>query len=126
VSSPNHGPLLQPGDSSWVRTCGDFHSHSLMIERDTLERQLAALIGDTAPGPVRFTPSLDLTSGSAAGWARLVRWFAGEIAAPDSLLTNPLIAEPLHEAVLFGPARRRRAPAPARDDRAVPSWGPRL
>jgi AraC-like DNA-binding protein len=102
IAAPDRGLLLRPGGSARIRTRDAYHSHAILIDRAALERQLGALIGDTTAEPIRFAPSLDLTSGSAATWARLTRWFATEIAAPDSLLTNPLIAERLHEVVLMG------------------------
>jgi AraC-like DNA-binding protein len=124
IGSPNQGLLLRPGDSTWVRTCDEYHSNAIMIERDALECQLGAQSGDTPTGPIRFAPSLDLASGPAAGWARLVRWFAGEIATPDSLLTDPLIAEPLHEAVLMGLLAMAEHPHRQAMAGRVPSWGP--
>jgi AraC-like DNA-binding protein len=124
IAAQDRGLLLRPGGSTWIRTRDDYHSHAILIDRAALEHQLGALIGDTNAGPIRFDPSLDLTSGSAATWAQLTRWFTAEIATPGNLLANPLIAERLHEVVLMG--LLAVAEHPYRDAMAgrVPSWGP--
>ena len=36
------------------RTCDDYHSHALMLERAALERQLGALVCATLTAPIRF------------------------------------------------------------------------
>ena len=100
--SEGQGLLLGPGESATVETRDGYRSRVLMVDAQALERRWAALTGTPCDGPIRFAPRIQLATGAGAGWARMVRWFTQEVSTPGSLLSDPLINEPLQESLLTG------------------------
>ncbi|RZU53457.1 AraC-like DNA-binding protein [Krasilnikovia cinnamomea] len=92
------------------RPVGEVRSHSasgcqsymVTIEGLALESTLGAFLGRSIAGPVRFGPSLDLTTGPGLSWARLVRAVAIEAGSPDGLGGQPAVLQPLTDAILRG------------------------
>lgn len=96
------GVVFGPG--SPVQTAHDANSATLAvkIERDALERELAALLGRPIDGPIDLPPVLDLSAGPGHSWSRLIRLLRDELEFKESLIYQPLIAEQLRSSVLSG------------------------
>ncbi|AGZ45792.1 AraC family transcriptional regulator [Actinoplanes friuliensis] len=127
VASPSTGVVFGPGRP--VYTMHDAYSAELnvKIERPALEHELATLLGHPVTGPIDLPPSMDLRTGAARSWRRLVQLLRRESGEQGSLIWQPLIAEQLRLSVLDGllltvPHRytdELTAPAPAGPPRAI-------
>ncbi|MFI8932910.1 AraC family transcriptional regulator [Streptomyces sp. NPDC053474] len=95
--------VYQPvGDTVLDRWSGDCRLLAVKVDRTALEGRLERLIGRPVPSPVTFGPVFDTRRGAGRGWARLVRTVAADLREDDGVLTHPLVAEPLQEALLNG------------------------
>ena len=72
------------------------------IDGPALERELAALLGHDLDGPIDLHPMMDLSTGTARSWCRLVRLMQAELPHRESLIYQPLIAEQMRHGVLSG------------------------
>jgi len=73
----------------------------LAIDRMALEGHLEDLIDRPVRGPIRFGATVDL-SGPGASWQRLLHAFTEGLGDPDSVVRQPMVAEPLTQALLTG------------------------
>lgn len=129
---PDHGVAFAPGagppdvwsgagsELSWLR-----------IVPWALERHLEELLGRPVVGPVALAPMVDLRQGTGQAWFPLFTLLVDQIGAPGSMLSHPLVAGPLFEAVLTGMllsiahpyrellSRPARMPAPRSVKRAI-------
>jgi AraC-like DNA-binding protein len=96
------GAIFGPGRP--VRARYDAHSTELnvKISRAALEHELGALLGRSVRGPIDLPPALDLSTGTAGSWHRLVQLLTSEREDPGSLIWRPAIAEQLRRSVLRG------------------------
>ncbi|WP_309248526.1 AraC family transcriptional regulator [Streptomyces sp. MNP-20] len=95
--------VYQPvGDTVLDRWTGDCRLLAVKVDRAALEGRLERLIGRPVPSPVTFGPVFDTRRGAGRGWARLVRTVVADLREDDGVLTHPLVAEPLQEALLNG------------------------
>jgi AraC-like DNA-binding protein len=72
------------------------------IDRRTLERELGRIINDDVAGPIDFSPLLDLRTGRAAEWWRMVRALYGSAGGPDGLAGNPLLSAHVAAMIMTG------------------------
>jgi AraC-like DNA-binding protein len=72
---------------------------SLSIQRDALEKHLAALLGAAPTVPLAFAPRVDLESGAGRSLAGFLRLAATEFDS-DGMLANPLLARQFEQLVL--------------------------
>ena len=73
----------------------------LAIDRTALEAHLETLTDRPIRGPIRFGPTVDLT-GPGATWMRLLGTVSDGFGDPDSVVRQPMVAEPLSQALLTG------------------------
>lgn len=73
----------------------------LAIDRTALDAHLETLLDRPIRGPIRFGPSVDLT-GPGASWRRLLDTVTDGLGEPDSVVRQPMVAEPLSQALLTG------------------------
>ncbi|GAB1691806.1 AraC family transcriptional regulator [Krasilnikovia sp. M28-CT-15] len=87
-----------------VRSCssGACLTYSVTIDQQTLESTLAGMLGRAVARPIRFGPAIDLTSPAGRGWSRLVRLLVAEAVTGDGGAAQPLVWQPLADAVLRG------------------------
>ncbi|WP_239162524.1 AraC family transcriptional regulator [Paractinoplanes rishiriensis] len=102
VGTPSTGVVFGPGKPVWVAHDGNSAELAVKIDRDALERELAALLGHPIEGPIDLPPVIDLTVGPGQSWNRLVRLLRDELEYKQSLIYQPLIAEQLRSSVLSG------------------------
>jgi AraC-like DNA-binding protein len=95
--------VFQPvGDTVLERWPGDCRLLALKIDQRMLENQLAELLDAPVRGPIRFAPTLDLSSGAGASWRRLLRMLAADAADDDGLLQHPVLGAQLRESLAVG------------------------
>ncbi|MEN3269126.1 AraC family transcriptional regulator [Pseudonocardia sp.] len=125
--APGCAAVYQPIGDVRMRTSGDYSSYAVRIGCAALEDTLAAHLGRTVTRPLALGACLDLTRPAGANWARLVRLLATEAlahrATRHTALTNPLIAAPLHEAVLVGLLQAADHPDRETLEHSVRAWG---
>lgn len=103
ASTPSTAAITGPvGTVRLQGWCGEPDPAVLMkFERTDLEAELARLLGRDSAGPVRFSPSLNLTSGPGFQWRQLVEILAGELTG-QQLMWNPLMRSRLISTVMSG------------------------
>jgi AraC-like DNA-binding protein len=125
--APGCAAVYQPIGGVHMRTSGDITFYAVRIDRAALENQLAARLGRRIHRPLALSLSLNLAHPAGANWARLVRLLATEAAAyritGRTALTNPLIAAPLHDAVLDGLLQASDHPDRDALEEPVHAWG---
>ncbi|MGH8795156.1 MAG: AraC family transcriptional regulator [Stackebrandtia sp.] len=93
VCRPGTACLSTPGRPLAIRFSGDCAMMTVRIEASSLETVLRDLVADPAPGPVEFSPRMDLTRGPARSWWQLVWYLVGELERDSGLLTQPQAAD---------------------------------
>lgn len=85
-----------------ARMVYDFDAPQLIvrIERDSLDRQLARMLGRRVTEPVRFEPLLDLTSPQSVRWNMALQLLSAEVIMPDSLLHRGLGLASIEELLI--------------------------
>jgi AraC-like DNA-binding protein len=125
--APGRAAVYQPIGDVHMRTSGAYASYAVRIHRAALENALTARLERPVTGPLALGASLDLTQPAAASWARLVRLLGAEATAHQrthrTALTNPLIAAPLHDAVLAGLLQAADHPDREALEHPVHAWG---
>jgi AraC-like DNA-binding protein len=103
TATRNNAAVFQPvGDTVLERWTGDCRLLAVKIEQRALEDQLAELLDAPVRGPIRFAPTLDLSSGAGASWRRLLRLLAADAVAGDGLLHHPVVGAQLRESLAVG------------------------
>jgi AraC-like DNA-binding protein len=102
TATPTLAAVYQPVGESVVRLEDDADFYDIAVDRRALEERLEALLGHPVSSPVHLGPDVDLSYGPGHAWARLARLVATEAGEPSGLLSHPMVAEPLREAVLNG------------------------
>ncbi|MET0415192.1 MAG: AraC family transcriptional regulator [Actinoplanes sp.] len=84
------------------RWSADCRVIGVKIQPGMLERELAAVLGDPPPGPLRFSPGAGVRPEPLAGWVRLVRLLHADATAEGGLAAHPLLSDRLQESVVRG------------------------
>lgn len=95
IIRPDQGPVV-------VRAGAHSQQSSLLIKREVLGAHLGSLLDDEVPGTVPLGPFADLATSAGVGWLRLFRMFRRAAHDPDNTIYQPLVAEPLCQALLTG------------------------
>jgi AraC-like DNA-binding protein len=126
--TPGRAAVYGPDGDVRMHTSGDYCSYAVRIDRAALENALAARLGRPVRGPLALGACVDLTGPAGASWDRLVRLLATEADTHRdtgrTVLTNPLIAAPLHDAVLEGLPQAVDHPERESLEQSVRAWGP--
>ena len=125
---PGRAAVFQPVGDVYMRSTGNYASYAVRIDRAALENALSARLDRPVTGPLALGTGLDLTHPAGASWARLVRLLATEATNHHTIqqtaLTNPLIAAPLHDALLAGLLQAADHPDREALEHPVHAWGP--
>jgi AraC-like DNA-binding protein len=98
-----------PGRTAVYRPVGATELHyasadcrlfALKVDRLALEAHLSAMLDVTVPETIRLCGQIDAEHASGRTVVGLIRFLAGEIDNPDSMLCQPIVAAPLEEALL--------------------------
>jgi AraC-like DNA-binding protein len=122
---PGQAAVFTPSAEAAMVT-GDGADVVLVRVRATaLENALEALLGRPVQRPLRLGAPVALGMAGGRAWAGVVRSVAVTGPALESVLANPLSAEPLQDALLIGLLHLTDHPERDALDAPVPSWGPR-
>jgi AraC-like DNA-binding protein len=95
------GAIVAPGDPADVEYLSPIcHMRTVLIERDALEAELAAMLGHTVVRPVSFEPAIVHDGGDALG--RSLALLAAEGDGPNGLMTHSEMAPRLGRLVIAG------------------------
>jgi AraC-like DNA-binding protein len=112
-----------PGRDQVIRSTPDCMRMIVSLNRDTVVRQLAAMLGEAVVEPLVFETAMSLDNPHAAAISGLLRWAVGELERSPSLLHNPLAAMQLEQfmvtALLLAQDNNYRDRLQATADRGV-------
>ncbi|MBV9648848.1 MAG: AraC family transcriptional regulator [Pseudonocardiales bacterium] len=121
---PGQAVVFQPPAEAVITTDDNFDVLVVRVDATALENALEARLGCPVRRPLALAPTLDLDSAGGRGWATLLRYLLGA-AVPGGPLANPMIAEPLQDALLAWLLQAIDHPYREALDASVRSWGPR-
>ncbi|WP_405973151.1 AraC family transcriptional regulator [Streptomyces sp. NBC_00988] len=102
VATAANAAVFQPyGDTALDRVSTDCSMLAVKIDPKALNGQLERLLGRPLRTPVVLTPELDVAHGAGLSWVRMIRAVFDQI-QDGGLLTRPMVARPLQEALLTG------------------------
>jgi AraC-like DNA-binding protein len=103
TASRTSAPLYVPGGGPFrVQWEAGSRSFCVGLAPGAVDAALVRLLGDQAPARVTFEPVMHTADGMGRAWTDLVLLLSRQLDDPDSLLTQPLVAEPLMESVMNG------------------------
>jgi AraC-like DNA-binding protein len=85
-----------------MTTSDQYGSYAVRITRRAVNEALEEEVGLPVPPDPVLEPRVDLRTGSGRRWDRLVRLVCDEARTTPSVLSHPMIAAPLHDAVVAG------------------------
>ncbi len=100
--APGHGAVYHPVGPVTMTTSDEYASYAVRIDRQAVNETLEEQLGHPVPPDPVLETHLDLRHGPGRRWDRLVRLLCDEARATPSLLSHPMIAAPLHDAVVSG------------------------
>ncbi len=100
--TPGHGAVYHPVGPVAMTTSDDYGSYAVRIERRAVNEALEEEVGHPLPPDPVLEPHVDLRAGAGRRWERLVRLLCDEAGTTPSVLSHPMIAAPLHDAVVTG------------------------
>lgn len=99
---PGTGAVYHPVGPVAMTTSDDYDSYAVRIDRRAVNAALEEQVGHPLPPDPVLDPLVDLRSGPGRRWDRLVRLLCEEARTTPSVLSHPMIAAPLHDAVVAG------------------------
>jgi AraC-like DNA-binding protein len=121
---PGRGVICQPVGGIRTTVGDRYGCLTVRLDSGAVDDALRTLLDRTPGHPLDPEATVDLRTPAGARWARLVRAVCTAARAHSGLLGNPLVAAPLHDAVVGG----LLAAADHRDregmERRLPSWCP--
>ena len=100
--TPGSGAVYHPVGPVAMTTSDEYGSYAVRVDRRAVNEALEEQLGHPVPPDPELEPHLDLRSTSGRRWDRLVRLLCDEARTSPSVLTHPMIAAPLHDAVVTG------------------------
>ncbi|MFC5066032.1 AraC family transcriptional regulator [Actinomycetospora atypica] len=100
--TPGHGAVYHPVGPVAMTTSDGYGSYAVRVDRRAVNEALEEQLGHPVPPDPELDPHLDLRSGAGRRWDRLVRLLCDEARTTPSVLSHPMIAAPLHDAVVTG------------------------
>lgn len=95
-----HAVVVNPGTR--IRMSFELDSPHLLIriERQALETQLSRLLARSCDRPVRFEPTMDLTSEPAVRWHGAIQLLSSEVMTENSLIQKGIGGGPMEELLI--------------------------
>ncbi|HEY2192512.1 MAG TPA: AraC family transcriptional regulator [Actinomycetospora sp.] len=100
--TPGFGAVYHPVGPVAMTTSDEYGSYAVRIERGAVNDALEEQLGHPVPPDPVLEPRVDLRSAAGRRWDRLVRLLCEEARTASSVLTHPMVAAPLHDAVIAG------------------------
>jgi AraC-like DNA-binding protein len=120
------GAIASPFASGRLFHSSGYRSLTIAIRRQALESAWMALSGATRPPRLEFAPGISVSSGKGADILRLIRFILRELDRANNLLSAPLIAASLTDALVFslltGQPHNYSADSQPRSPRAEPRY----
>jgi len=95
-----HAVMVSPSLPVRCRLSRGYAGTQVIIPRQALEAALEALTGAPLRSPLRFEPAVDVAAGPGANVARMVDFLVDQAGSDRGLLSSPLVASDLVEALL--------------------------
>jgi AraC-like DNA-binding protein len=93
TTDPRSGPMI-------IRPAPESRLDSVVIEQWALEAQVEDHLGRPVRKGIPFGAEVDLTGGSGLSLRRLIALFMDQLDDRDSMLSRPVVAEPLSHALI--------------------------
>jgi AraC-like DNA-binding protein len=100
--TPGWGAVYHPVGPVAMTTSDEYGSYAVRIDRRAVNEALEEHLDHPVPPDPVLEPHMDLRSTSGRRWDRLVQLLCDEARTTPSLLSHPMIAAPLHDAVVTG------------------------
>jgi AraC-like DNA-binding protein len=100
--SPGLGAVYHPVGPVAMTSSDEYRSYAVRIDRSAVNRAMEEQLGLPVPSDPVLDPRLDLRTDQGRRWDRLVRLVCDEAREAPSVLSHPMIAAPLHDAVVAG------------------------
>jgi AraC-like DNA-binding protein len=102
TATPGIGAVYRPEGGSFVgRWTAGCRALCVDFERTSVDSALTRLLGEQ-PAQATFGLAMNTADGYARTWVALLFSLVGHLTSPDSLLSQPLVADPLAESVVHG------------------------
>jgi AraC-like DNA-binding protein len=100
--TPGYGAVYHPVGPVAMTTSDEYGSYAVRIDRRAVNDALEEQVGHPVPPDPVLESHVDLRTASGRRWDRLVRLLCDEARTTPSVLSHPMIAAPLHDAVVAG------------------------
>lgn len=102
TSTPDIASVLSPYDASDMHWSEASPHRIFYADRQTVDRELARLLGRPADGQVHFDVGMTMSTPAAVAWARGVDFLAEELSQPKgaSLLDHPQVVNRFEQALI--------------------------
>lgn len=97
---PASASVLSPTEFTDMHWSEDAAEFVVRLERELIEKQLSALLGQHLPEPLVFDLKMDCRKGPASSWWRAVRFLAGELEFSDNALNSPLAVKQFEQTLI--------------------------
>ncbi|RMF10032.1 MAG: AraC family transcriptional regulator [Alphaproteobacteria bacterium] len=97
---PAHASVLSPTEYTDMHWTEDAAELIVRLERDAVERQLSALLGQHLPEPIVFDLAMSCETGPAGSWWRAVRFLAAELELSENVLSSPLAVKQFEQTLI--------------------------
>jgi AraC-like DNA-binding protein len=102
VATPEVAAVSAPTDAPSIQYLAPNPRLMISIDPALLDSRLALALGDRPRRPVRFDPTLDLTSTGGRSWRRLVDTIVADFDSGGPISRSPLAAASLERALVDG------------------------
>lgn len=102
LACPDTAAVFRPGNPVLTRHDPLSTEYDVKIDGAALEQELVGLLGHEIEGGIDLRPTMDLSTGAARSWSRLVGLLRDELPHRESLVYQPLIAQQVRHSVLSG------------------------
>jgi AraC-like DNA-binding protein len=123
-ASPGRAAVYQPAGEVRMLTSAPYDSYVVRVGRQALEDALAAWLDRPVTHPLEIRLLIDLRSPEGTRLVRLVRLLGVGSETRTNVLMNPMVAAPLHDAVLVSLLGAADHHYREMLEHPVASWGP--
>ncbi|MBG0560218.1 AraC family transcriptional regulator [Actinoplanes aureus] len=102
VIEPGAAAVLSQDEPVSMRCTADCGQLVVSLDVGNLRAHSRSLLTSQPPGPLQFAMAMDVTSGAARDWYRVLRSFADLADAGDGMLDHPLMTAEIERALMTG------------------------
>ncbi len=97
---PGQASVLSPSEYTHMLWTADSAEVILRLQRETIERQLSALLGSHLPDPLVFDVMMDCSAGAAASWWRALKFLISELELTNNVMNTPFAAKQFEQSLI--------------------------